>query len=184
MASRATGRDDETRGAEFVRLLTLYQPNLFLYIRSLVLDPDDAAEILQNTNLVMWEKRAQFQSSTNFLAWAFQIARHKLREQQAQRKRRCPCFPDALLDQLALRTQRYVSAHSDLIDELRRCLAQLTATDRELIGHRYSSKATCESIAAAMGRPVRWVYNALARIREELLECILRASSTHPRKDQ
>ena len=170
--------DDEASGAEFVRPLTLYQPNIYLYIRSLVLDPDEAAEILQDTNLVLWEKRDQFKNDTNFLAWAFQIVRYKLRERHVQRKRKCVCFSDALVDELALQASQRVSADSDLIDELRRCLAQLAATDRELIGQRYASQATCESIAKAIGRPVRWVYNALARIREELLDCVGRSSNT------
>lgn len=39
--------------ADFVQLLTRYQPNIYLYIRSLVLNPDVAAEILQETNLVL-----------------------------------------------------------------------------------------------------------------------------------
>jgi RNA polymerase sigma-70 factor (ECF subfamily) len=174
--------EDDWSEAEFVRLLTLYQPNVYLYIRSLVLKPDDAAEILQNTNLVLWEKRRQYQHGTNFLAWAFQIARYKLREQHVQRNRNVPCFSDAFIDELALRASQRVDADSDLMDQLRRCVAKLTEADRELIGQRYSLQASCETIAQAFGRPIRWVYNALARIREELLTCV--AESSGPRKPQ
>jgi RNA polymerase sigma-70 factor, ECF subfamily len=137
--------DDGASGAEFVRLLTLYQPNIYLYIRSLVLNPDEAADILQNTNLVLWEKRDQFQNDTSFLAWAFQITRYKLREQMAQRKRKCLCFSDAMVDELALKASQYVGADSDLTDDLRRCLAQLAATDREIIGQRYSFRSVTAS---------------------------------------
>ena len=80
--------DDEARQAEFVQLLTTHQPDIYLYLRSLVLDPDEASEVLQDANLVLWEKRGQFQLGTNFRAWAFQIARYKLLQHQARPPRR------------------------------------------------------------------------------------------------
>jgi RNA polymerase sigma-70 factor, ECF subfamily len=170
--------DDERSEADFVRLLTTYQPNLYLFVRSLVPDSDAAAEVLQDTNLVLWEKQTDFRRDTNFLAWAFQVARYKIREQQARHKRKCLSFSDAMVDELALQASQRIAEDSDLISELHRCLAQLAPADRDLIGRRYSSLATCESIANAIGRPVRWVYKALARIREELLECVIRSSNT------
>ncbi len=97
-----TNTNDEARGAEFVQLLTSHQPDIYLYLRSLVLDPDEASEILQEANLVLWEKRAEFQLGTNFRAWAFQIARYKLLRHQGQRRRACRCFSDALVDELLL----------------------------------------------------------------------------------
>ena len=65
--------DHEAHETEFVGLLTGHQSDIYLYLRSLVLNPDEASDILQDTNLVLWEKRGQFQMGTNFRAWAFQI---------------------------------------------------------------------------------------------------------------
>ncbi len=179
MAEPTDTREREADGAEFVRLLTLYQPNIYLYVRSLIPNPDEASEVLQNTNLAMWEKRDQFAIGTNFLAWAFQIARYKLREHRARKKRNV-CFSDALVDELAIRASQKIDASAELLEELRRCLAQLAAVDRELIRRRYSSSDACEQIAQAVGRPVRAVYKALARIREELLECVSSRARKEP----
>jgi RNA polymerase sigma-70 factor (ECF subfamily) len=112
--------------------------------------------------------------TTDFRAWAFQIARYKLSEYRAKRKQKCLCFSDALIDELALQAPNYATADNDLIDELRRCMGQLTTKDRELLRQRYSSRTTCASIAKTVGRPVTWVYNALRRIRHELLDCVAR----------
>ena len=60
------------------------------------------------------------------------------------------------------------------IEDLRRCIAGLPPRDRELIGRRYAPKATCQSVAKALGRPVRWVYKAVSRIRKSLWECLSR----------
>jgi RNA polymerase sigma-70 factor, ECF subfamily len=174
MADSADKSADEARGAEFVRLLTVHQPDIYVYLRSLVLDPDEASEILQDTNLVLWEKRDQFELGTNFRAWAFQIARYKLLQHQARRQRACVCFSDALVDELVLQVAEVGEAPARWIDDLRRCIAALPSRDRDLIGRRYSPRATCQSVAEALGRPVRWVYKAVSRIRRSLWDCIMR----------
>ena len=172
MVDRSNMPDDEAREAAFVRLLTSHQLDIYLYIHSLMPDSEESADIVQDTNTVLWEKRNQFEMGTDFRAWAFQIARYELSAHRAQRKRNGLCFSDALVDELATHTPRYTHTDDDLMDDLRRCVAQLAATDRELLNQRYSSQATCESIAKAISRPVRWVHNALRRIRQELRSCI------------
>jgi RNA polymerase sigma-70 factor (ECF subfamily) len=169
---------DEPEGAEFVRLFTLHQLDIYLYVRSLILDLDAVAEIVQETNLALWEKRDQFEVGRDFRAWAFQFARNKLLQYRDQRKRKCVCFSDALVDELALQIPHYANADDELIGGLRRCIAELAAIDRELLSQRYTSSATCETIAGTVGRPVRWVYKALGRIRRELLDCMTRHVNT------
>jgi RNA polymerase sigma-70 factor, ECF subfamily len=174
MVDRSIMPDDDARGAEFVRLITSYQLDIYLYVHSLLPNPNEAAEVVQETNVILWEKRNQFDTATDFRAWAFQIARYKLLEYRAQRKQKGLCFSDVLIDELALQAPCYVKSDNDLIDRLRRCVAKLTARDRELLSQRYSTLTTCANMAKAIGRPITWVYNALRRIRRELLDCIAR----------
>ena len=47
---------------------------------------------------------------------------------------------------------------------------------------RYGDDASCQSMAEAMQRPVRAVYEALCRIRSVLLECIRRELSKERRQ--
>lgn len=168
----ASKSGNEAREAEFVRLLTSHQRDIYFYVRSLVLDLDEVEEVVQNTNLVLWEKRAQFETGRDFRPWAFQVARHKVSEHRAQHKRGCIRFSDVLIDELALQSPQCAKVDSNLTDDLRRCVAQLPTRDRELLDQRYSSLASCESIAEAVGRPIRWVYNSLNRIRQELMDCM------------
>jgi RNA polymerase sigma-70 factor, ECF subfamily len=163
---------------ERVQLLTSHQLDLYLFIRSLVLDPHEVAEIVQETNLVLWEKREEFEAVRDFRAWAFQIARNKVLQHRDRRKRQCPSFSDALVDELAVQAPRFADVDDDLVDGLRHCVAELAARDRELLGHRYASEDSCDSIAKKVGRPVTWVYNALRRIRQELSDCMARHSMT------
>lgn len=164
--------NDEASEAAFVRLLTSHQLDITLYVHSLMPDQNEAAEIIQGTNAVLWEKRGQFEMSTDFRAWAFQIARYELLEWRAKRRRNSVCFSDAMIDELALQAPHHAIADNGLLDGLRRCVAQLTAQDHELLNQRYASGKTCESIAKSIGRSVRWVYKALGRIRSELRNCV------------
>jgi RNA polymerase sigma-70 factor, ECF subfamily len=166
--------NDEARQSELVRLLTSHQRDIYLYVRSLVLDANEVEEIVQETNLVLWEKRDQFDTSKDFRPWAFQFARYKLSEHRARQRRNGVCFSDTLVDELALQASQCAPIDNELKDELRLCVAQLAARDRELLNQRYSLLASCESIAAEFGRPVRWVYNTLNRVRQELFDCLTR----------
>jgi RNA polymerase sigma-70 factor, ECF subfamily len=166
--------DDEARDAEFVRLLTSHQLDIYLYVHSLVPDRNDAAEIVQDANVVLWEKRNQFEEDRGFRPWAFQVARYEVLKYRTKRKRKCLSFSDALVDELAIEVCDYPPLNDDSIDEMRRCIEQLAVRDREVLRQRYLSMVTCENIAKTIGRPVTWVYNALRRIRQELLDCITR----------
>jgi RNA polymerase sigma-70 factor (ECF subfamily) len=168
----------EAESTEFMRLLTSHQRDLHLYVHSLVLNPEAVEEIVQNTNLVLWEKRSQFDRDLEFRPWAFQIARYKVSEYRVQHKRKGICFSDSLIDELALQAPQFADVESELSVKLIGCLAQLTARDREILDQRYAMLTSCETIADTLGRPVRWVYNALNRIRRELFECVTRDSNT------
>ena len=178
MVDPANKPNADARGAEAVQLIASHQRDISFYVRSLVLNPEEVADIVQDTNLVLWEKHDQFPAIKDFRAWAFQIARYKVLEHRSQGRRKCLCFSDALVDQLAIQAPQYVAGGDDLLDRLNRCIMQLVSRDRELLGHRYSSLASCESIAKAIGRSVGWVYKALNRIRQELHDCIGRHANT------
>ena len=64
--------------AEFVALLTSHQQALRLYVASLLPGSPEAADVAQQANLIIWDKRAEFELGTNFKAWIFAIARYKV----------------------------------------------------------------------------------------------------------
>ncbi len=52
--------------AEFIQLLTGSQSRLFAYSVSMMGNRQQAQEVMQETNLVMWRKADQFEIGTNF----------------------------------------------------------------------------------------------------------------------
>ena len=74
-------RDAKQEG-EFVSQITRHQAVLRNYIVSMMPGMDGVDDVLQETNILLWEKRASCEMGTNFRAWASSIARFKVMEQR------------------------------------------------------------------------------------------------------
>ena len=164
--------------AEFVQLFTRHQRRLYLYILSLLPNPVDAEEVLQEANLVIWAKFSEFKSGSNFLAWACQIAYYEVLKAREKKRRDKLQFNPELLELLA----EEGVAQSDLLERRRLalvyCLGKLRDRDRELIQSRYSPGENGQSVAASLKRPANSIYQSLSRIRRTLLECVNRRLAT------
>lgn len=163
-----------SRTEEFMRLFTLHQRYVYYFIRTLVPRPEEAEEVLQRTNLVLWEKFEQFESGTNFRAWACKIARYEVFNHRAMRPFGEVLFSDALIGDLAAEALDDAELLEARVRALEQCRARLAPADRDLIDRRYQPGATSQTVAQQVGRPVRSVYKSLCRIRRLLLECTSR----------
>lgn len=163
---------DDAATREFVRLLTVYQSDIYLYVRSLSLTTDEAAEAAQETSMTLWEKRGEFEAGTNFRAWAFAIARFKVLNERRKANRGGMRLSDEVMAQLADRAESELDGAASQMADLEYCLAQLNDRDRQIIKHRYTADEDTAHLAERLGRPVRWVYKQVTRIRRTLYECV------------
>lgn len=159
---------------DFVALLTRHQRQLHAYVFSLVWNPADADDILQETNVVLLRKAAEFDSSRDFLPWALAIARFQALAGLKRRRRLRFVFDDKLAMFLADEASR-----EDPVIEARRmalatCLQKLPAAHRDLLIRRYEPNAVVGEMAAALGLTLKALSDRLRRIREKLLDCITR----------
>ena len=166
---------------EFTRLFTVNQRSIYLYIRSLVANADDVDEIWGETNLVLWQRFADFQPGTNFLAWAQRIAYNKILNYRTRRRQPVQ-FSDGFVEKLAATAERFSHRHKSYLDALNRCAEKLSRDEWKLIQLRYGSGAGCQRAAEILGRPVHFVYKALTRIRSQLLDCIRREVAKEDRE--
>ena len=166
----------------FVGLLTEHQPDIHLYIRSLLPHPDAAADALQETNAVLWAKRHEFDLGSNFSAWAFAVARFKVMAFRRDSNRHALLFSEELMQQIADQTEQPSGPFHERQQALRNCLERLPRKERELITLRYQPGVTVESMSAKLNRSVAALYKALTKIRRALLLCIERrlAMEEHP----
>ena len=142
------------------------------YILALVLDSNFAADILQETNIVLWQKFDQFQRGTNFFAWAREIARIGVLRHRQKSSARIATVDPEVIEQLACRFADDVQSQSvGRKEALDACLKKLQNADRELILARYAPGASVAGIAKQLDRTANSVSQSLCRIRRALLSC-------------
>ena len=83
---------------EFVQQFTRHQRRLYLFILSQVSSTQDAEEMLQETNVIIWSKYHQFDVATNFFAWAAQIATYEVLKFRQRRHREKLRFSDEFVE--------------------------------------------------------------------------------------
>jgi DNA-directed RNA polymerase specialized sigma24 family protein len=72
---------------EFVSQLTASQGRMRAFIVTLMPGSPDVGDVLQETNLTLWKSQTRYRPGTNFLAWAFTIARLEVLHHRTRAKR-------------------------------------------------------------------------------------------------
>lgn len=74
LALIAAFRNEATRDAAFTDLVRRYQERLYWHIRRLVVDHDDANDVLQNVFIRVWKSLEGFKEQSNLYTWLYRIA--------------------------------------------------------------------------------------------------------------
>lgn len=165
--------DEVQEQAQFVGLIARHQAALHAYIISLMPGVDGVDDVLQETNLVLWEKRKTFREGTNFRAWACQIARYKVMSHRRKLAHRGQlAFDEDLAEMLADECGAEPEELEARMEALRKCLGRLRDPERELIEHRYFTDATLDEYAGERGQSAEGLRVTLFRIRAALKKCI------------
>ena len=160
--------------AKFIAEFTRCQRQLHALVLSMVWHPVDADDVLQETNLVLWQKAAEFDDKRPFMPWAIRFAQLQAMAYLKRRQRQdCRLLID---DELA-KIMADEAAYEEPIFEARRialadCLQKLSPRQRDLVSLRYEPKASIADMAAAAKIAPKALSERLRRIRHSLLDCI------------
>ena len=157
---------------QFVQLLAEHQNRLYGYVFSLLSDHTRAADVLQETNMVLWRKIDEFQPDRAFLPWAFGIARFQVLAHIRDQKRDRLLLDTALATAICVEVEKQAGQIDRLQSALRPCMESLTTGNRDLVEKRYLRSMSIADIAAAVNRTVSAVKVALLRSRQHLAQCI------------
>ncbi len=165
---------DAAETEQFVQQLAESQNRLYGYVYSLLGNHSAAADVLQETNLVLWRKLNEFNASKPFLPWAFAIARFQVLACLRDKKRDRLLLDTELAETLADAVEHEASLLPEVRPALRTCIGKLSDTNRELIELRYFKGESIADLGESLGRKVSAVKVALLRIRRALAECVER----------
>ncbi|MFC7337691.1 sigma-70 family RNA polymerase sigma factor [Haloferula chungangensis] len=168
----ASDESDANQLQEFVTQLTKNQGRIRAFIVSLMPGSPDIGDVLQETNLVLWKSRERFKPGTNFLAWAFKVARLEVLHQRGRSKRHGRILLSEQLLDLIAEEMPGAEDYEAYLHALDQCKSKLSKKQRELIEVRYQPGRSLEQLAVQTGRKASALRVALLRIRTVLRLCV------------
>ncbi|WDI41066.1 sigma-70 family RNA polymerase sigma factor [Bremerella sp. P1] len=157
---------------KFIQLLTTYQSRLYAYILSLVSDRNESDDILQQTNVVLWQNADRYEPGTNFAAWSFRIAYFQVLAYRTRSQREYLVFDNEALDKISRLACESDETFVERQRHLEQCIQKLSTNQRNAIEKRYRSGATLQAIATETAKSVNAVKQLLFRARENLALCV------------
>lgn len=167
--------DDPAFFDPFVLALTEAQPRLYAFVFKRLLNAEQARDVLQETNLVLWRRAREFQPGTHFMAWAYRIAHFQVLALRQKKAREKLFFSDELLNLLLEEEVDEAELKQDRLAALQQCLDQAGDGPRALIAKRYAEGLPVQQIAAQLSKTANAISRSLYRIRLALMECVERA---------
>lgn len=158
--------------AEFVRLWTRHQAEVERYVFMMVPRAADAAEVVQEISVKLWEKWDRYDASRPFAPWAIRFAYLEILKWRQRQAREKLVFSDALLEQLSSVHDAEAPIMEARRKALRGCLEELTEQQRKWVTLRYGRHGAVKEEARRTGVSMHKLYYALEKIRAQLLACI------------
>lgn len=160
------------RTGEYVQLLTGAQSRLYAYICCLVGESADARDVLQETNLALWDKAGEYDPDRPFLPWAYRVAYLQVMAYRKTRSRSRLVFDEELIGELAELAAVRATDLDRRLEALGDCIDKLPGPRREMIDRRYRDGDSVDEIAERLSKGSNVVAASLYRIRKVLMECI------------
>ena len=157
---------------EFIVRLVGCQNRLYAYVYSLMPNAEQARDIVQEANLIIWRKAAEFEAGTNFEAWACKIAYFEVLASRRKKRQEQLLFSEELVEQLSQQAETRLLDFSEKEVALDECLERIDPRSRGHLLARYSLGGSVKSVAAKAGITPGAAAVLLYRIRKSLLECI------------
>jgi RNA polymerase sigma-70 factor (ECF subfamily) len=67
-------REESTKEAAYTKIVRKYQEKLYWHIRRLVINHEDANDVLQNVYIKVWKYLENFREEANLYTWLYRIA--------------------------------------------------------------------------------------------------------------
>jgi RNA polymerase sigma-70 factor (ECF subfamily) len=81
-------REPETKERAFTAIIKKYQEKLYWHVRRIVVDHEDANDVLQNVFIKVWNALANFREDSQLYTWLYRIATNESLTFLEQQKKR------------------------------------------------------------------------------------------------
>lgn len=162
---------DESR---FIEALTSHQPALEAFCHAHLARREDAKEVLQATCVKLWQKAREWNPETNFLPWAFTVARFTVLSHLRDRMRDRLVFDEDVLLKMSSDIDAAAGAFTERQEALDVCMEKLDREEQALLSEHYIAGRSLAELAGASQRSQSAIKMNLLRLRQRLSACIER----------
>ena len=172
--------DINPRDERFVAAIARSQVPLSAFLRTLMLrSMADVDDVLQETHMVLWRKRAEYDPERPFMPWACRIAYlQALAFQKKQGRHSCHSLSEPLLEDVSLLSAAEAEKSDEKMKLLELCLQKLSESRRRLLRSRYQHQMPLKDLAESQGRTADALSMELYRIRAVLRNCVQQRMET------
>lgn len=144
-------REPDTREAAFTTIIKKYQEKTYWHIRRLVVEHEDANDVMQNVFLKVWTNLENFRENSRLFTWIYRIATNEsLSFIEAQKKRSSASLSDHNTN---LANKVMAEKHFDgkkLEWKLQVAIQQLPDKQRVVFNLRYFDEMTYEEMSRVL----------------------------------
>lgn len=159
-----------------MRLLTLEwtkaQPGVSRFIRSFILNREDAQDVLQEVALAIVDNFESYDQEHSFEGWSIGIARNMMRAHFRKVYKQWDLEMDASFDGIAEAFEAIQPKLEDRKEALRECLKRVKGDDRKILTLHYEDELKPAAIGRQIARSANHVSVILHRLRTVLKNCV------------
>ncbi len=124
----------------FIEALTRHQPALEAFCHANLANREDARDVLQAACVMLWQKASDWNPETEYLPWAFTVARFTVLSHIRDRMRDRLVFDEDVMLAMASQTEAAANDFDDRREALRQCLQKLSVDQRGLLQDHYGTQ--------------------------------------------
>ena len=145
----------KTQNAAFQKLLRDYQRPLYNHIRNIVLNHDDADDVLQNTFIKVFQYVKDFKGESKLFSWMYRIATNEAITFINQKAKRNGTTSEALQTKIVdnLKADTYFDGNEIQI-KLQKAIALLPEKQQLVFKMRYYEEIKYEELSEILGTSV------------------------------
>jgi RNA polymerase sigma factor (sigma-70 family) len=148
-------RVESSKKEAFQKLLAKYQRKVYWQVRRIVINHDDADDVVQNTFIKVWEKLDSFREDSQFYTWLFRIATNEalgfLQKKRADKNISMEEMQEQLSEQLEASTY-FDGNKAERI--LQQAILNLPEKQRIVFNMKYYDALTYEEMEEVLGTSV------------------------------
>ncbi len=163
-------KSHQIRQPEFEALIKKYQGIVFSVAFSILLNPQESLDVVQNTFLKAFLQPGFTEEAFDQKNWLIRVVRNDALNKKKSWWRKLKLMADFHeFDQQGIAPELVdLFAREQRVERLKEALQQLSDNEREIVALRFAAGYTYEQIAGQLGIKIGTVMSRLARVKEKI----------------